>query len=306
MRHPTTRSKCQAGSVEVDERRASLALYTAERSDYGDRAMSIWDRFSLYAFDRAARENGIPTWTEPVLMEALGYKDKQSFKKVRIKAMEACLALNLEPHSDFIFENGGYRFTLFACYLMAMRSDPKKPLVAEVQLKLAALATSIADPRLHAAMVDRVEHREKLSTGMKSLSATADRHGVEDFGRFVDAGYRGMYNMSLRRLSEIKGIQPGEILLDRMDIEELAANLFRVTQTDKKIRVDNVEGQAALEDTANKVGKVARRAMMKLNKTKPETLPKRDALQGRGRTRAGGRARAWVYQGPGSGGAGAG
>jgi DNA-damage-inducible protein D len=274
MKHPTKRTASQEKRIDGGAPRPALALYAVGRSGYGDgNVMSVLDRFSLYAFDRAAKENGIPTWTEPVLMEALGYKDKQSFKKVRIKAMEACLALNIEPHSDFIFENGAYRFTLFACYLIAMRSDPKKPLVAEVQFKLAALAASVADPRLHAALVQRVEIREKLASGNKTLHATALRHGVEDFSRFVDAGYRGMYNMSLRRLSEVKGVEPGESLLDRMDVEELAANLFRVTQTDKKIRIDNVEGQAALEDTAVKVGKAVRRTMMSLNKTKPEDLP---------------------------------
>lgn len=82
-----------------------------------------------------------------------------------------------------------------------------------------------------------------------------------------------MYNMSLPELSHIKGIGPKEQLIDRMDRAELAANLFRVTQTDNKIKNDDVRGQRALEKTALDVGRAVRNTMIQIGGTRPEDLP---------------------------------
>ncbi|WP_437676648.1 hypothetical protein [Sorangium sp. So ce131] len=235
--------------------------------------MDITKRFSMYAFEMTATKSGVYTWSEDVLMSTLGYETREPFRKAVRKAMQACLTMNIEPHNDFIKDDDGYRFTRFACYLIVMSCDTKKPRVAQVQLQFAALANTIPDPRVQAARVDRTIIREKVADGMKSLSATAQSHGVVDYARFMDAGYRGMYNSSLAELEHIKGIRPGEHLLDRMDQTELAANLFRITQTDKKIEKENVHGQAALENTASEVGSVVRNAMLQLGGTAPESLP---------------------------------
>ncbi|WP_437872941.1 BRO family protein [Sorangium sp. So ce363] len=235
--------------------------------------MDITKRFSMYAFEMTATKDGVYTWSEDELMSTLGYETRTAFRKAVHKAMQACLTMNVSPLDDFIKDGDGFRFTRFACYLVVMSCDTRKPRVAQVQFQFAALADVIPDPRIQAARVDRVIIREEVTDGMKSLSATAQNHGVVDYARFMDAGYRGMYNRSLAELERLKGIRPGEQLLDRMDRTELAANLFRITQTDRKIENENVHGQAALENAASEVGAVVRKAMIDLNNTAPEQLP---------------------------------
>lgn len=235
--------------------------------------MSTLDLFDTYQFESIAAQNGTLTWHEDVLMEVLGYQDRVSFRKAVKRAMAVCLTLDIEPHLDFIPTGNSYKFTRVACYLIAMNADPRKPRVAMAQTYFAGLASIIDTRQDHVARVDRVVIREEVTAGMKSLARTASHHGVESYARFMDAGYRGMYNMGLGELSKVKGISPGEQLVDRMDRTELAANLFRVTQTDSKIKNEGVQGQAALEHTATVVGQAVRKTMMEINGTKPEELP---------------------------------
>lgn len=235
--------------------------------------MSTIVNFDTYQFESTAAQNGTLTWREEVLMEALGYQDKQSFRKAVRRAMAACLTLNIEPHSDFIAIGKSYKFTRFACYLIAMNCDAKKPRVAMAQAYFALLADAIQSRQEQSTLVDRVVIREEVADGMKSLVKTASLHGVENYPRFMNAGYKGMYNMSLNNLELRKGIKPGEHLIDRMDRAELAANLFRVTQTDSKIKKDNIRGQTNLENTAYAVGKAVRGTMMDIGGAAPEDLP---------------------------------
>src|SRR5690606_35371205 len=104
--------------------------------------------------------------------------------------------------------------------------------------------------------------REEMKEGLKSLANTAHDHGVRSYARFMNAGYRGMYNMSLCDIERLKGVGPREHLIDRMGRTELAANLFRVTLTDNKIQREDVRGQAALENAAHEVGQVVRDAVI--------------------------------------------
>jgi DNA-damage-inducible protein D len=187
--------------------------------------------------------------------------------------MQACLSLNIAPHQDFISVGDDYKFTRFACYLIAMNADSKKPQVAMVQVYLSSFANSLLDHREQAEIVDRVRMREDMRDGMRALSETAQQHGVLYYGSFMDAGYRGMYNMRLSEIEKLKGVPPGQHLLDRMGRTELAANYLRVTLTDDRIRVDDVYGQAALEQAAYDVGQIVRDTVYKGSGRHPEDMP---------------------------------
>ncbi|MCY1462029.1 hypothetical protein D9M71_797550 [compost metagenome] len=95
---------------------------------------------------------------------------------------------------------------------------------------------------------------------------------MENYPFFQNAGYRGLYNMNLCDLKVRKGVTQGSVL-DVMGGEELAANLFRITQTEARIRNQGVQGQRDLERTAESVGKAVRDTMISISGTRPETLP---------------------------------
>lgn len=225
------------------------------------------------SFEDLGIENGTRTWHESAVMGAMGYDVRETFRKAVRRAMQACLSLGLTTEENFILAGDEYKFTRFACYLVAINGDPKKPGVAAAQAYFAALADSFQTQAEHADGVDRVLVREEITSGIKALNHTAMTHGIEDYARFQNAGYRGMYNMSLRDLEQYKQLGSKEKLLDRMGKTELAANLFRVTQTDQKIQKENITGQVRLEHAAHSVGQTVRRTIQELGGTPPERLP---------------------------------
>jgi len=239
------------------------------------------------SFEELAQANGTAWWRSRDLMRALGYATEASFSKVIQRAQQACLVLNIPLEDNFrreeviegprtVFE---YRLTRFACYLVAMNADSKKPQVAASQVYFADLAQTVKDALSDPESVERVLVRDELTGGIKSLQSTAKSHGVVHFAFFHDAGYRGMYNMSLKKLMHRKGVPRGQVLFDFMGRRELAANLFRVTQTEEKIRNDRTRGQRALEHTAETVGRKVRQTMIDLGGTSPEQLPIREPIQ---------------------------
>jgi DNA-damage-inducible protein D len=252
-------------------------------------AAMIEKSFEPYTFEADAHVNGGVTWSEDDLMRKLEYTDRAAFKKVRMRAMQACLSLQIDIDREFIRVRDdltgreGYRFTRFACYLIAMNADSKKTAVATAQAYFAKLADEVQKALDQVDVIDRLIVRDEVRDGMKSLAATAHRHGVESFARFQNAGYRGMYNLDAREgiqeLGDRKGLEPGEHLIDRMGRAELAANLFRVTQTEQKIAKDNIRGQTALEDAAEAVGRVVREAIIASGGTAPESLPLAEHIQ---------------------------
>jgi DNA-damage-inducible protein D len=224
------------------------------------------------AFEDMGIENGTRTWKEADLESALGYAESGLQGAIR-KAQQACISVAIPIEDNFIkASDGSYKLTRFACYLIAINADSKKPQVAAAQVYFAGLAETFQNAVEHAEGVERVGIREEMTSGMKSLDSTANKHGVVNYAFFLNAGYRGMYNMNRSRLREVKGLPKGDHLLDRMGKVELAANLFRVTQTDERIKNQNLQGQRLLENAAENVGRDVRKLMMKTSGRKPEDL----------------------------------
>jgi len=234
-------------------------------------------------FEQAAHTNGDTCWHAREYAEFLGYADYNGFRKGPIdRAIAASLRARIPVGENFrddaatIDGRGDMKLSRFACFLIAMNADSKKPQVARVQAYLAGLADTLQDYLSAPEQLDRIIIRGEISDGEKSLASTVKQAGITTgygYAFFQNAGYRGMYNVNLNRLREIKGVPPKRSPLDFMHSTELAANLFRITQTDAKIQNEQVTGQKRLEQTATEVGRTVRNTMIKLSSTRPEDLP---------------------------------
>lgn len=233
-------------------------------------------------FEESGQDNGSRHWLASEFMTFLGYNDFSVFRKAINKAMAACAALNIPISDNFLdvrrtTDNKvvDYKLTRFACYLSAMNADSKKPEVAKAQAYFAGLAEAVRQyvEAQEGEGIDRVIIRDKISEQEKTLSGVAHQAGVENYPFFQNAGYRGMYNMNLSRLRDLKGVPAGRSVLDFMGKRELAANLFRLSETEAAIKTDGVTGQQRLEATAESVGKRVRDTMITNSHDKPESLP---------------------------------
>jgi DNA-damage-inducible protein D len=231
-------------------------------------------------FNALARENGITHWYAREFMEMLGYSEWSLFSKVINKALGVCITLNIPVQDNFQQlerdVNGrrspDFKLSRFACYLVAMNGDARKPEIARAQAYFAVLAESFQRYVEQAEDVERVAIRDDITVNEKMLSKTAHAAGVQNYAFFQNAGYRGLYNMNLSDLKLRKGVVKGSVL-DVMGGEELAANLFRITQTEARIKNQGIQGQRNLEQTAEAVGRTVRDTMINISGTRPETLP---------------------------------
>lgn len=234
------------------------------------------------SFDDFAQENGFRYWSARRMMELLDYANWDSFCKVINKAIGVCMTIGAKVDENFVqcmTEVGGvqvhdYKLSRFACYLVAVNGDPKKRPVAMAQAYFAAIATQFQRAISGIEDVERVEIREQVSRHERSLNGIAQSKGIENYAFFQDAGYRGLYNMSLNELKRHRGFDTkGRPLLDFMGKRELAANLFRITETEARIKGGAVQGQDALEQTAKRVGGEVRSVMLQDGGQAPESLP---------------------------------
>ncbi len=227
------------------------------------------------SFEDLSNANGGTYWLEDDLRDAMGYTNKGSFRRVIMRAMQACLSLGIMPDDNFVRDGDDFKLTRFACYLIAMNGDPKKTEVAAAQVYFAALAATYTTHLEHAEGIDRLVIRDEVREGEKSLASTAKRHGVQGQGYavFKDAGYRGMYNKSLKDLKQHKGLKDGVTIADHMGRTELAAHLFRITQTEATIQNRQIHGQRYLEQAAKAVGVDVRQLVIKNTGQTPEDMP---------------------------------
>ncbi|MDR3798007.1 MAG: hypothetical protein P4K93_07630 [Terracidiphilus sp.] len=239
--------------------------------------------FSIERFEADCRQNGTRYWYAHEFMRSLGYDTWTSFQKVITKAMGSCAMLGIDPTEAFApatyLEVGKsektYKLTRFACFLVSMHADANKPEVAKAKAALAAIAAQLVEQQIAESDLGRLETREDLKAAERQMSGVAKTAGLEgaQYAFFKDAGFRGMYNMSLRDLMSKKGVDPNKTLYDFMGLEEMAGNLFRVTQTTAKVRSGDLKGARTLEATAKGVGREVRNMMVKNSGIAPENLP---------------------------------
>jgi len=231
------------------------------------------------SFEDFKIENGITFWWASDLMSMLGYKDMKSFQKVLDRVTKAFVSLNI-PHYDNIIavhrEIDGhnmqdFKLTRFACYMTVMNGDPKKIEVAEAQVYFAQQTRKFELYIQNSDEIDRLLIREELTDGNKSLASVIKQAGLLDFAKFHNAGYLGMYNMPSWQLENKRGIKKGK-LMDYMGRTELAANLFRITQTEERIKSKGITGQLNLEQTHHAVGREVREIVQKNVGKNPENL----------------------------------
>jgi len=230
-------------------------------------------------FEEFAEENGVIFWRARWLMERLEYASWASFRKVINKATASCMRVGCDIGENFrsfkvlvgTREEEDFKLTRFACFLVAQHADPRKPAVEEVRTYLAGLAAVMVDGQ----MLERLEERDTLTAGEKTMTAAATRAGVgsDEMAVFKDSGFRGMYNMSRKRLALVKGLAAEKILYDFMGIEELAANSFRVTQTAARLKATGVQGSHVAQLVAREVGASVRAMMIENSGHAPESIP---------------------------------
>lgn len=233
------------------------------------------------SFEDFKNENGITYWWASDLMSMLGYKDMKSFQKVLDRATKAFVSLNIPHYENIRAEQRSkdghtiqdFKLSRFACYIAVMNGDPKKIEVAEAQVYFAQQTRRF---ELHLQNNDQIERlliREELTEGNKSLASVAKQAGGNnfDFAKFQNAGYLGMYNMPSWQLANKRGVKK-EKLMDYMGRTELAANLFRTTQTEERIKNKGITGQANLEQTHYQVGREVRDIIQKNAGKAPENL----------------------------------
>ena len=227
-------------------------------------------------FEAFAHENGFRHWLASDLVKMLDYTSMGPIKKAINKAMAACANLGASINDNFReLKNGGvddWCLSRFACYLTVMNGDPRNPKVALAQAYFITQAEAFREYIQEADGVERVLIRGEVSEREKALSGTASQHGVVNYAFFQNAGYRGMYNMDFGQLVRKKGVPAGRSILDFMGKTELAANLFRITQTEEKIRNEDIRGQRPLEQAHESVGREVRDTMRRTGGTLPEQL----------------------------------
>lgn len=230
-------------------------------------------------------ENGVEYWEARELMPILDYKKWENAEEVIARAARACINSGQDVDNHFhrlgkMVEIGSntvrkvidYRLDRYACYLIAQNGDPTKAVIALAQTYFAIQARR---QELFDGLSDaekRLFIRDEVSVHNKKLFSTAKKAGVMQFGSFNDAGYRGLYGAPLSDVERKKGIQKGE-LLDRAGSTELAANLFRITQTDEKLQKDNIHGEQAASGVHNMVGGKVRQTIKDIGGVLPENLP---------------------------------
>ena len=236
-------------------------------------------------------EKGNEYWLARELMNALEYTEWRKFKGAINRAIINCESSNYNVLDHFVGADkminlaknakrklNDYKLSRYACYLIVLNCDPRKKVIAlaktyfAIQTRKQELSEQAY--RLLTEDEKRFYQRNLTKKGNYSLNMAAKNAGVKNFDKFHNAGYKGLYNgETADDIAKKKGLRYREDILDNMGSTELAANLFRITQTENKLINDNVKGEAKANITHYNIGKNIRETIAKNGGTKPENLP---------------------------------
>ena len=248
-------------------------------------------------------EDGYEYWSARDLYKLLGYSEYRHFLPVIDKVKEALVSLNedienhIEDMLDMVKIGSGadrelesLKLSRFACYIAVQNADPSKPNVALGQAYFAIKTRQKElieeeQERLIQSEEDskRLLLREQMRKHNKQLAEAANGAGVKepiDYAIFQNYGYRGLYGgLSRQDIHDRKGLKKSQDILDHMGSTELAANLFRATQTEEKLRRENIQGKQRANQTHYEVGQKVRQTIEELGGTMPEDLPTADSIK---------------------------
>ena len=261
----------------------SKALSDEEKNNYTE---------SLFESIRHVNKYGQEFWYARDLQIALEYTEWRNFCKVIEKAKEACRGSNNAVSDHFVDVNkivnagatskdiGDIQLSRYACYLIVQNGDPRKKVIALGQTYFAVKTRQqelIENYENLSEDQKRIAIRQEMKEHNKMLVAAAKDAGVEttlDYAIFQNYGYMGLYGgLKASDIKERKGLKKSQDILDYMGYEELAANLFRATQTEAKLRRENIQGKQEANKTHFEVGKKVRDTIKDLGGTMPEDLP---------------------------------
>lgn len=266
----------------LHDRVLSKALSDEEKNNYTE---------SLFESIRHVNKYGQEFWYARDLQIALEYTEWRNFCKVIEKAKEACRGSNNAVSDHFVDVNkivnagatskdiGDIQLSRYACYLIVQNGDPRKKVIALGQTYFAVKTRQqelIENYENLSEDQKRIAIRQEMKEHNKMLVAAAKDAGVEttlDYAIFQNYGYMGLYGgLKASDIKERKGLKKSQDILDYMGYEELAANLFRATQTEAKLRRENIQGKQEANKTHFEVGK---RCVTPLKScgTMPEDLP---------------------------------
>jgi DNA-damage-inducible protein D len=249
-------------------------------------------------FERIRRVNasGAEFWSSREFAQVLGYSDYRNFEQVIEKARLACFNSGQKVEDHFVdvtelieIGKGGQRavrtvfLSRYACYLVVQNADPAKDIVAlgqtycAVQTRRQELAESATEDDR------RLLLRRELALHNVKLAGVARDAGVVaplDYAIFQNHGYMGLYGgLTAQDIHARKRLKRGQQILDHMGSTELAANLFRATQTEEKLRRDKVMGKEQAGRTHHEVGAKVRQTIRELGGTMPENLPTAESIK---------------------------
>lgn len=246
-------------------------------------------------------EKGQEYWSSRELSKALGYSDYRYFEDVARRAYRACAKSGINPTDHFVVKHEMVQIgssaereivtvfmSRYACYLAMQNASSAKPIVAQAQTYF-AIQTRRAELLLKsdAPLTDEEERRLLLSDEMRKhntqLAGAANNAGVKtplDYAIFQNEGYKGLYGgLDRKDIHKRKGLKKSQDILDHMGSTELAANLFRATQTEDVLRKQGIKGKSNANRTHKEIGAKVRKAIRDIGGTMPENLPVTDSIK---------------------------
>jgi DNA-damage-inducible protein D len=257
---------------------------------------------SIFEEIKRVDENGAEYWSARDMAKVLEYLEYRNFLPVIKKAKEACVNSQhkvddhfVDMHEMVTIGSGAKRsldtvkLSRYACYLIVQNADPSKKVVANgqtyfaVQTRIAEIQQMDEYNRLTDEEEKRLFLRHQLAHHNSLLAETAKNAGVvesRDYAIFQNHGYKGLYGgLDAKDIHARKGLKKSQKILDHMGTTELAANLFRATQAEDKLRRENIKGKRNANQTHFEVGKKVRKTIEELGGTMPEDLPVADSIK---------------------------